>query len=82
MTTKANELCDRIANVIRKDDDPADVLNALVDLYAFQMSLMTCPHCRKQAARALKQCIPAMLAHANRIAAEYASEGVPERTCH
>jgi len=83
-TTKTSELCDRIANVIRQDDDPADVFNALVDLYAFQMSLLPCPDCRKQAARALKQAIPEMLAHANRVAAEYAPVGEPAHphTCH
>ena len=71
-TKTSDELCDRIARVIRTDDDPTDVFNALVDCYAFQMSLLTCPDCRKQAARALAQTIPAMLEHADALAAEYA----------
>jgi hypothetical protein len=53
------------------DDDSCDVFNALIDAYAFQMSLLTCPDCRKQAARALAQTIPAMLEHADALAAEY-----------
>jgi hypothetical protein len=73
MTKTSDELCDRIAKVIRMDDDPTDVFNALIDAYAFQMSLLTCPDCRKQAARALAQTIPAMLEHANALAAEYAT---------
>jgi hypothetical protein len=72
MTKTSDELCDRIAKVIRFDDDPTDVFNALIDAYAFQMSLLTCPDCRKQAARALAQTIPAMLAHADQLASEYA----------
>jgi hypothetical protein len=71
MTKTRDELCDRIANVIRTDDDPCDVFNALIDAYAFQMSLLKCPDCRKQAARVLAQTIPAMLEHADALAAEY-----------
>jgi hypothetical protein len=71
MTKTSDELCDRIANVIRTDDDPCDVFNALIDAYAFQMSLLKCPNCRKQAAHVLAQTIPAMLEHADALAAEY-----------
>src|SRR5262249_32351366 len=46
-TTQADDLCNRIARVIRDDDDPSDVFNALGDLYTFQMSLLPCPHCRR-----------------------------------
>jgi hypothetical protein len=74
-TTKANELADQIMQIIR-DVDPTAAFEALADCYAFQMSLLICPDCRKQAARALKQAIPGMLAHANAMAAEYA--GVEE----
>ena len=72
----ANELADQIMAIIR-DADPAAAFEALADCYAFQMSLLTCPDCRKQAARALKQAIPSMLAHANTMAAEYAAVGEP-----
>jgi hypothetical protein len=86
LTTKANELCNRIAKVIRLDDDPCDVFNALVDCYAFQMSLLACPDCRKQAAHALAQTIPAMLEHADALAAEYATAhedpSVQAHMCH
>ena len=30
MTKTSDELCDRIARVIRVDDDPTDVFNALI----------------------------------------------------
>jgi hypothetical protein len=71
--TTTNKLVDRIARVITTGDNPRDVFEALIDCYAFQMSLLTCPDCRKQAARALKQAIPQMLADANQVAAEYAA---------
>jgi hypothetical protein len=84
VTTQTDDLCDRIARVIREDDEPTAVFNALIDLYVFQMSLLPCPDCRKQAARALKRSIPDMLATANREAAQYAaSTGEnPAHTCH
>ena len=81
-TKTSDELCDRIARVIRTDDDPTDVFNALVDCYAFQMSLLTCPDCRKQAARALAQTIPAMLEHADALAADYAAVGAETPSVH
>jgi len=81
-TTQADDLCNRIARMIRDDDDPSDVFNALGDLYTFQMSLLPCPHCRRQAARALKQSIPDMLRTADREAAEHASAGELAYTCH
>jgi hypothetical protein len=71
--TIANELADQIMPIIH-DADPAAVFEALADCYAFKLSLLACPDCRKQAARALKQAIPSMLAHANEMAAEYATE--------
>jgi len=77
MTTRtANELADQIMPIIR-DADPVAVFEALADCYAFQLSLLTCPDCRKQAARALKRAIPGMLAHADRAAADYASVREP-----
>ena len=72
--TTANELADQIQELIHSANNPAAVFEALADSYAYQMSLLTCPDCRKQAARSLKQAIPTMLAHANAVAAEYATE--------
>jgi len=81
--TTTNELADQIMPIIH-GADPTAVFEALADCYAFQMSLLTCPDCRKQAARALKQAIPGMLAHANAVAAEYAGakDTVHQHTCH
>jgi len=77
-----NSICDRIEAAIHDSDDPVDIFNALAAVYTFHISLLTCPHCRKQAARALKQSIPDMLHRANAAAAQRASEGEPSTTCH
>jgi len=84
MSEHIDELCNRIASAIRDDDDPSDIFHALCALYTFNMSLLTCPHCRKQAAHALKKSIPEMLANANREAAKHASENPTQQpmTCH
>ena len=71
-TAKANELADRIMEIICSAE-PAEVFEALADCYAFKMSQVECPDCRKQAAHALTEAIPHMLAHANELAAEYAT---------
>jgi len=74
----SDEIADQIQRiVINNADDPTAALEALADSFAFVLSLLTCPDCRKQAARALEQAIPGMLAHANRVAAEYASVREP-----
>jgi len=71
-TAKANELADRIMEIIHSAE-PAEVFEALADCYAFKMSQVECPDCRKQAARVLIEAVPHMLAHANELAAEYAT---------
>jgi hypothetical protein len=81
-TLEASEVADRISDAISGNDNHLDVFNGLIDAYAFQMSLLTCPDCRKQAAHALKQCIPQMLAHANKMAAEWAKARPPRPPSH
>jgi len=72
--TKANrELCDRVIHAIGCNTDPLDALNALADALGFQLSLITCPHCRAEAARSFTQVIPDILTHANELASEYAT---------
>jgi hypothetical protein len=70
--TKANKLADRIMAIICTAE-PTEVFEALADCYAFKMSQVECPDCRKQAAHALTEAIPHMLAHANKLAADYAA---------
>ena len=87
-TMKVNdELCDRVIHAIGRDTDPLAALNALADALGFQLSLLTCPDCRKQAAHAFTQIIPDILEHANALAADYAAAGAQERSvqahmCH
>jgi hypothetical protein len=69
---KANKLADRILELVLSAE-PAAVFEALADAYAFKMSQLECPDCRKQAARVLIEAVPHMLAHANELASEYAA---------
>ena len=72
MTTKSDELADRIMEIIHTAE-PTDALEALADALAFKWSTIMCPGCRKAAARAFVKAVPNMLRHANALAAEYAS---------
>ena len=72
--TKANEaLCDRVIQALGRNTDPCDALNALADALGYQLSLIVCPDCRAEAARSFTQIIPALLAHANKVASECAA---------
>src|SRR5262245_60213559 len=75
MTTKSDELADRIMDIIHSAE-PSDALEALADALAFKWSTIACPGCRKAAARAFMKAIPNMLRHANALAADYASANV------
>jgi hypothetical protein len=80
-SANVNAICDRIASAIRDDDEFPDVFNAFIAVLTFHISLLECPHCRRQATRALKQAAPDMLHRANAAAAER-HPGVPANTCH
>jgi len=71
MTTKSDELADCIMNIIH-GAEPNDALEALADALAFKWSTIACPGCRKAAARSFVKAVPAMLRHANALAADYA----------
>jgi hypothetical protein len=68
----SDKLCDRVIHAIGRNTDPLDALNALADALGYQLSLIVCPDCRAQAARAFGECIPKLLQHADEAAAEYA----------
>jgi len=70
----ANELADQIMEIIHHAD-PVAAFEALADCYAFKLSLLACPDCRKQAIKALVKAAPGMLRHANELAADYANAG-------
>jgi hypothetical protein len=73
--TKANEaLCDRVIRALGRNTDPCDALNALADALGYELSIIACADCRAQAARSFTEIIPALLAHANTLANEYALE--------
>jgi hypothetical protein len=74
-----HELCDRVIRAIGRDTSPLEALNALADALGFQLSLMTCPDCRAEAARAFTQIIPTLLEHANELAADYAAHGAADQ---
>jgi hypothetical protein len=80
-SARVDDICDRIEAALQDDDGNKDILDALITLFTFHMSLL-CPDCRKRVAHDLKRCIPAMLADANREAAQRADHGVPAHTCH
>jgi len=83
MTSNVSSICDRIEAAIHNEDEIEDVFGALLAVFTFHMSLMTCSHCRKETARWLKRSIPDMLTRANRAAAARASEGEQQpTTCH
>jgi hypothetical protein len=79
---RINRLCDRIAGAIAREDNANDIFNALCAVYTKQMSLLDCPDCRRQAARALKKSIPEMLERANAAAAARAGEAGPSLAHH
>jgi hypothetical protein len=80
-TTSTNNLCDRIQAAVR-DADELDILDALLAVFTFHMSLVECPHCRKAIACSLKQRVPEMLARANAAAAQRVSDAPHDHTCH
>jgi hypothetical protein len=49
--TVNHKLCDRVIRALGRHTDPLDALNALADGLGYQLSRMTCPHCRAEAAR-------------------------------
>jgi hypothetical protein len=59
----------------------ADVLGALVDVIAFEMSLV-CPDCRENIARALIEHVPLMLREANSASATYTADDEPHQRDH
>jgi hypothetical protein len=73
MTTKSDELSDRIIDIIH-NAETSDALEALADALAFKWSTIVCSGCRKAATRALIKAVPNMLRHANQLAADYAAE--------
>ena len=80
-----HKLCDRVIRALGRHTDPLDALNALADGLGYQLSRMTCPHCRAEAARMFAQSIPNILAHANELAADYHVAGaeIPSAcVCH
>lgn len=80
MSEHIDRICDRIAHAIGDEDDVEDTLRALAAIYSFEVSLLDCAHCRKQAMHSLKQCIPEMLANANRAAARRMSKDAQQPT--
>jgi hypothetical protein len=81
MTAKSDELADQIMRMIHSAE-PTDALEALADALAFKLSTIACPGCRKEAARAFLKAVPAMLRHANVLAADYARAGAASATAH
>jgi hypothetical protein len=69
---KVWEILDRIGAILYPNDTAAyrddQVLTALARLIIFEMSTVSCPHCREKIADDLKRNIPAMLNEANQVA--------------
>jgi len=78
----ANQISDRIVAAVHNDDDIEDILDALVVVFTFFVSTLDCPHCRKQAIRALKLSLAGMLTRANAAAARRVAPGERAQTCH
>jgi hypothetical protein len=73
-------LSEKISNVIINDGGHTvtTALSALQDAFVHFMTRV-CPDCRKNIAKKLKRDIPAMLEHANRVAAK---RGPLSHQCH
>jgi hypothetical protein len=52
MSERADQIADGIAQVIRTDDDPQDVFDALFRCTVFALTLV-CPDCRKRMAASI-----------------------------
>jgi hypothetical protein len=72
---RTDEIVDRIFETV-KEDDVQTTLEAMVQIFVFELSLI-CPACRERIAKRLVEIIPAMLTQANEIAGDSTPECYP-----
>jgi hypothetical protein len=77
---RTNEIADRIYETV-KEDDVQSTLQAMVQIFIFEMSLI-CPACRERIAKRLVEIVPAMLTEASEIAASASAEVESTPECY